>query len=558
VRHVTGTRAGSPAEPVQTQARAAIMGAVLLVLFLGSLDQTVVGTALPRIVTDLGGTSLYTWVVTSYLLTSTVMVPIYGKLSDAYGRKPILLAGVAIFLIGSALSGLSQTMQQLIAFRALQGMGAGALFPVSLAIIADLFTPRERGRYQGLFGAVFGLSFIIGPFLGGFLTDHASWRWVFYVNLPVGIVALVVIALTLPRLGRRAARVRDLDFLGILVFSAGVVPFLIGLTQKGQTDSSGHYYDWLSFPVGGLILIGLLMLGLFVLVESRAREPIVPLDLFGDRTYAATMSAILLLGFGMFTAVIYLPRFYQVVKGVSATQSGYEIWPLLVGLMGGSILTGLLISRLGKYKAILITSLVILVAGGWLMTHLTADTNGLALWSWLLIMGLGIGPGMAGYTVVVQAVVPLNRLGVATSTLTFFRQIGGSIGLAIAGTIFNSSFSRRLPERLEAHGVPAQVATALGSRPEMVQLTAVGGGAEAILARALPAQLQPLVPAVIAGIHDAVALAIADLSWLTVGAGIAALVCTLAIREVALAGGRQLREQPAEVASMAPAPETSD
>jgi EmrB/QacA subfamily drug resistance transporter len=532
---------------VPSEARAAIMGAVLLVLFLSSLDQTVVGTALPRIVSELGGTSLYTWVVTSYLLTSTVTVPVYGKLSDAYGRKPMLLVGVAIFLLGSALSGLSQTMDQLIAFRALQGLGAGALFPVSLAIIGDLFTPRERGRYQGLFGAVFGLSFIIGPFLGGFLTDHASWRWVFYVNLPVGIVALAVIALVMPNLGRRPTRVRDLDFLGIVVFGAGVVPLLIGLTQKGQTDAGGHYYNWLSFQVGGLIAIGLIVLAIFAAVESHAREPIVPLDLFRGRNYSVTMAAVLLLGFGMFTAVIYLPRFYQVVKGISATQSGYEIWPLLVGMMGGSILAGQLISRFGRYKAILIGSLLLLILGGWLMTHLTADTNGVVLWTWLLLMGLGIGPGMAGYTVVIQAAVPVTRLGVATSTLTFFRQIGGSIGLAIAGTIFNASFTSHLPARLEAHGVPVSIATALSNRPEMVQLTAVGSGATAILARVLPPAVQPLLPAIVAGIHDAVALAIGDISWLTVAAGAAALVCTVAIREVPLPSGQRLREQPTEI-----------
>jgi EmrB/QacA subfamily drug resistance transporter len=289
---------------VDPRARSAVLGAVLLVLFLSSLDQTIVGTALPRIVSELKGDNLYTWVVTSYLLTSTVTVPVYGKLSDVYGRKPMLLIGVTLFLIGSALSGLSQSMAQLIGFRGVQGLGAGALFPISLAIIGDLFTPKERGRYQGLFGAVFGLSFIVGPFLGGFLTDNVNWRWVFYVNLPVGVIALVVIATVLPNLGRRPGSARDIDYLGIAVLSACLVPLLIGLTEKGQYDSAGQLYPWLSWQVGGLILLSAVALGTFILVERRAKEPVIPLDLFRDRTSVGTYAAVLCLGFAMFTAVI--------------------------------------------------------------------------------------------------------------------------------------------------------------------------------------------------------------------------------------------------------------
>src|SRR5262252_7411128 len=290
---------------VEPRTRTAVLAAVLLVLFLASLDQTVVGTALPRIVSDLRGDNLYTWVVTSYLLTSTVTVPIYGKLSDVYGRRPMLLIGVVIFLVGSALSGLSQSMGQLIAFRGVQGLGAGALFPISLAIIGDLFSPQERGRYQGFFGAVFGVSFIIGPFLGGFLTDHASWRWVFYVNIPVGIAALAVIAAVLPNMGRRPGSVRDFDFLGVALLSIGLVSLLIGLTEKGQTAPDGQLYGWLTWQVGGLILVAGVLLVAFILVERVAKEPVIPLDLFTTRTTAGTNAAVFCLGFGLFTAVIY-------------------------------------------------------------------------------------------------------------------------------------------------------------------------------------------------------------------------------------------------------------
>jgi EmrB/QacA subfamily drug resistance transporter len=527
------------ATPLAPRARFAVLGAVLLVLFLASLDQTIVGTALPRIVTDLRGDNLYTWVVTAYLLTSTVTVPIYGKLSDVYGRRPMLLIGVSLFLIGSALSGLSQSMGQLIAFRGVQGLGAGALFPISLAIIGDLFSPQERGRYQGLFGAVFGLSFIIGPFIGGFLTDHASWRWVFYVNLPVGIAALAVIVAVLPNLGRRPGSVRDFDFLGVGLLTACLVPLLIGLTEKGQSAPDGQLYGWLTWQVGGLILLAAVMLAAFIFVETRAKEPVIPLDLFTTRTTFGTNAAVFCLGFGMFTAVIYLPRFYQVVRGVSATQSGYEIWPLLVGLIGGSILAGQIISLTGRYKALMLISIAILILGAWLMTHMQVGTNGWVLWSWMLILGAGIGPGMAAYTVVIQSVAPLRRLGVATSTLTLLRQLGGSVSLAVAGTLFNSTFTQELPARLADHGVPAQVASALTSAASSGALSSLGAAG----ALAQSPQLQALIPRILAAVHEAEAFAIAQLFWLTIGAAVAAFLFTLLIEEKPLRGGPALRQE---------------
>jgi EmrB/QacA subfamily drug resistance transporter len=531
-----------------------VLGAILLTLFLGALDQTVVGTALPRIVTDLNGNGLYSWVVTAYLLSSTVTVPVYGKFSDVFGRKPMLLIGVGVFLVGSWLSGLSQNMAELIAFRALQGLGAGAIFPIALAVIGDLFSARERGRYQGLFGAVFGLSFIVGPFVGGWLTDNASWRWVFYVNLPIGIAALVVIATVLPYSRGRRASVLDLDFLGIALFSLGVVPLLLGLTNKGQVDSRGNLYDWTDPRVGGLMLVGLVVLAVFAVVEARAREPIVPLDLFRGRDYAASQVAVFLFAAGMFTAVIFLPRYYQAVKGDTATQSGYEVWPLLVGLIGGSIGSGMLISRIGRYKWIIVGSTLPLIAGAYLMTHLTAGTDTWTLWGWMFLLGLGVGPSLAGFTVAIQNAVPLDRLGVATSNLTFFRQIGGSVGLAVADTVFASTFTDRLPGALAARGVPKAVIQKLLEQGQA--LTGVGGGLSA-LGGALPAQLRPLVPQIIAGVKDALAAAVAQLFWLTLAAGLLALVCTLLLRDARLRGGQELRQEVLEAAeSPIPAPVT--
>ncbi len=515
-----------------------ILGAILLTMFLASLDQTVVGTALPRIVTDLNGASLYAWVVSAYLLSSTVTVPIYGKFSDVFGRKVMLMIGVCLFLAGSWLSGASQNMNELVAFRAVQGLGAGALFPIVIAIIGDLYSPRERGRFQGLFGAVFALSFIVGPFIGGWITDHISWHWVFYVNVPFGIASLVVLALVLPSAGRRKASLRDLDYVGIVFFTAGVVPFMLGLTNKGNVTSSGQLASWTDLNVGGLIALGLVILVVFLFIESKAKEPILPLDLFRRRDYSVSMAAVFVFGIAMFAAVIFMPRFYQTVRGISATASGYYIWPLLVGLMGASIGTGLLISRLGRYKWIMVGGAAVMLVGGFLLTHLTAGVSDWELWSWMLILGLGIGPAMAGYTVVVQNAVPTNRLGVATSTLTFLRQIGASVGLAAAGTIFSSSFANRLPTNLAEEGVPQPVIL------QMVKLSGVlqnVGNGRALLEHMLPGPLQPLIPKVIAGANNALALAIGDLFWITIVAGVLGLAFTLILRDLPLRSAAELR-----------------
>ena len=453
-RGATITPAPLPADhaalDLPTAEKLVVVGAVMLGLFLGALDQTIVGVALPRIVSDLHGSDLYTWVVTAYLVTSTITVPIYGKLGDVFGRQRILVVGIVIFLIGSALSGLSQTMAELIAFRALQGLGAGALFPISLAVIGDLFTPRERGRYQGLFGAVFGVSFLVGPFLGGYITDKISWHWIFYVNLPVGVVALIAISTQLPNLKTAAARLVDLDYLGVVLFTAGVIPLLLGLTFKGLAAASGTLYSWTDPRVGGLILVSAVLFALFIVNEGRTKHPIIPLDLFTSRTLTAANIAVFMISCAMFGVVIFLPVYYQVVRGISATASGYSMWPLLLGLIGTSVGAGILMSRTGRYKLMLLIATGVLIVGTFLLTHLTASTPTPVLWLWLALVGLGIGPSMSIYTVVVQNAAPPERLGTATSTLTFLRQVGGAVGLAVAGTMFSQSLTicparRRVP-----------------------------------------------------------------------------------------------------------------
>jgi EmrB/QacA subfamily drug resistance transporter len=536
--------AEDPALGLDRRAKLEILLAIMLGLFLGALDQTVVGTALPKIVTDLGGNDYYVWVVTIYLLTSTITVPYYGALSDLFGRRPLLMIGITLFLVGSALSGLSQTMWQLILFRGIQGVGAGALFPISLAVIGDLFTPAERGKYQGFFGAVFGLSFLVGPWLGGFLTDNVSWHWVFYVNLPIGIVSLLVIWRLLPNI-RKPGATRSIDWLGGAVFAVAVSFFLVGLTNK----QSG---DWADTAVGGFIAIGLALGAVFVLIESRAKVPIIPLDLWRNRTYVSSMLSTFLVSFGFFGAVIFLPRWFQVVRHESATNSGYQLLPLLIGLIGASIISGFIVARTGRYKLLVLGAIATMAVGIFLMTNLRTDTDQPQLWLWMFITGLGIGPTLSVFTIIVQNAVPFQKLGVATSNLTFFRQIGGSVGLAIAGTVFGQSLRDQLPGQVKpvlgqiVSQVPpqfqAQAQAGLsnlgGGSLDLNNLTGVGQSFGHSVVSSVPAQFQvflsPFIPQLDRAFNDAFSLAVAQSFTLGVVAAVAALTAALLMREIPL------------------------
>jgi len=534
-----GAPQGDHTVHVDHRARMEILFAILLCLFLSALDQTIVGTALPTIVTDLSGNSLYIWVVTIYLLTSTISGPVYGKLSDQFGRKRLLMFGISLFLIGSALSGLSQTMEQLIIFRGIQGLGAGALFPISLAVIGDLFSPQERGKYQGLFGAVFGISALIGPALGGFLTDNVSWHWIFFVNIPIGLVALFIIGRLLPA-HIKSGVTQKIDYVGVAVFTFALVPILIGLTNA-------QFHDWTDPFVGGLIALGLLIGVVFLFVERRAAEPIVPLDLFKIRTYWISILATFLASFGFFGAIIFLPRWYQIVAGSSATESGYQLLPLLAGLILASILSGQYVSRTGHYKWLTFIALFTVTGGLYLMTNLRADTPTPILYVWQFIAGLGIGPTLAVFTIIVQNAVPWQKLGVATSNLTFFRQVGGTVGLAIAGTVFARTLETQAPIQvgasLTAAGVTpdqlAQFQSGLSSSTafNLDQVTSVGNMGAAILA-SIPPQAQefvrPFIPAIVNGIHQAFSLAIADTMWISMIATAIAAVAVLGLKEVPL------------------------
>ena len=518
--------AQDPALGLPRRTKFEILGAILLAMFLGALDQTIVGPVLPRIVGDLNGADYYTWVVTAYLLTSTVTVPIYGKVSDLYGRRPLLMLGIVLFVIGSALSGLSQTMWQLILFRGLQGLGSGALFPIALAVIGDLFTPAERGKYQGLFGAVFGVAFLLGPGLGGYLTDTLSWHAVFYVNVPIGILALIVIAALLPNVRKEGAQAR-IDVLGTLTLVGGLVPILVALTVAENGDWSNPW-------VWGEIVLGVVLLAVFIWAERRAAEPIIPLHLFRSRTFSASMVAVFLATFGFAAATIFLPLFYQVVEGASATESGYKLLPFLVGLIFSSILSGQIVARTGRYKWVLLVGMVLLTVGLALMTQLRFDTPDTTLWAWMFVAGLGVGPTFAVFTIVVQNAVPFHELGTATSDLTLFRQIGTTVGLTMAFTLFTNNLTwNLLRTEIIGRGAPAQyVPAAAPAGFSSSALTDPLGATSALgfLAQ-LPSQLQALF---LQGFHSAFTIAIANSMWLGVGATVAAFVATLFLHEIPL------------------------
>jgi EmrB/QacA subfamily drug resistance transporter len=427
-----------------------IFSALLLVLLLASLDQTIVSTALPTIVGDLGGLNHLSWVVTAYLLTATVAGPLYGKLGDLFGRKLVLQAAIVIFLVGSALCGLAQGMGELIAFRALQGLGAGGLIVVTLAVVGDIISPRERGRYQGYFGAVFGVSTIIGPLLGGFFVDNLSWRWIFYVNVPIGVVALGVIAVAFRA---RAEHLRhDMDYLGAALLAAALTSIVLFTSLGGTT------WAWGSLQIVSLVIASIVLVPAFVLVERRAAEPILPLSLFRERTFAVTSAVGFIVGFALFGAVTFLPLYLQITKGSSPTRSGLELTPLMAGLLVTSILSGNAITRWGRYKPFPIAGTALMAVGLLLLSRLQVGTPTWQVLGSGVVLGLGLGMVMQVLVLAVQNAVDPRNMGVATSGSTLFRQIGGSIGVSLFGAIFANRLAAELTSRLPA-GTRAPPAT---------------------------------------------------------------------------------------------------
>jgi len=473
---------------------AGLMSGVLL----AALDQTIVATALPTIVGDLGGLAHLSWVVTAYLLASTTSTPLYGKISDLYGRKTVFQAAIVIFLVGSALSGLAQSMGQLIAFRAVQGLGAGGLMALAIAIIGDVVSPRERGRYQGYIGAVFAVASVAGPLLGGFFVDHLTWRWAFYVNLPVGVAALLVTSVALDLPFRRTGH--TVDYLGAALLVAGVTCVLL------VTVWGGDRYEWGSPTILGLAAMGALLLGAFAVQEQRTSEPVLPPRLFRDPVFRVATATLFLIGVAMFGAIVFLPLFLQVVVGASATSSGLLLLPLMAGIVASSVVVGRVISRTGRYRWYPVAGTALMTIAMGLLATMDANTSRTTASWYVAVLGVGLGTVMPVMILAVQNAVDQRDLGTATSAATFSRSMGGSFGVALFGAVLASRLAHQLP----------------------------GVDAEAL--QASPSQLRALPPAAHQAVVEAVAQSLHVVFLAAIPVALAAFLVVLFLRE------RPLRE----------------
>ena len=515
------------------------MFGVLMVMLLASLDQTIVSTAMPRVIAELHGFDRYTWVSTAYLLTSTVMVPIYGKLSDLIGRKPIFLFGVVVFLIGSALSGTSQSMNQLIAFRALQGVGAGALMPIAIAIVGDLFTPRERGKWQGVTGGVWGISAIIGPTLGGWITQNASWRWIFYVNLPIGIAALLVLIFLMPTLRGKAKDV-SIDYVGAALLVLGTVPLLLGFTWAGSQ------YDWVSVQIISLFAGAFIVLTSFIIYEAwlerSGGQPIIEPSLFKNSIFSVSTLVTMIFGMALFGGIFFIPLYVQGVVGSSATNSGLILTPLMLTSVVGSVVSGQLVSRLGKYKWIAILGMLVSVAGVLLLARLDVNSSNNDVLLAMLVLGLGLGIGMSLYTLIVQNALP-TKIGQSTAALTFFRQIGGTIALAAMGSVMTAAYLPAFHSALPAaimHAVPAQYLSAFNNPQILLSPTALAQIESH--AAAMGPQAVAMLHQIIEAVKIGLAQGIHNVFVLSLGLMITGLVAVLFLKEIPLRGGRLMEK----------------
>jgi EmrB/QacA subfamily drug resistance transporter len=511
----------------------ATMG-VMLALLLAALDQTIVGTALPRIVAELNGLDRYSWLITGYLVASTVVVPIAGKMGDLFGRKPFLIAGMAGFVAASALCGLSQDMNQLIVFRIVQGLFGGMLFASAFTVLADIFPPAQRARMQGLFGGVFGLSSIVGPVVGGYITDHLGWRWVFYVNLPVGVLGVLIVALFLPFV-RTKASWRDIDLWGSAALAAGLIPVLIALSvAKDQ--------GWTSFEVLGLLAFGAAMLIGFFIIEQRVREPIVPFPLFKNRVFAVSMIVGFLSALGMFGMIIFVPLETQGVLGVSVTNSGLLLTPMMLGLIVASVVTGNLMVRIKHYHYFGTVGAALMMIGIYLIAQTTPSTSQATLTAGIVIVGAGLGITFPLYINAVQSALPLRYLGVGSSQIQFWRNIGGTVSSAILGSLLAQRLPGAIQEQVARVHLPAGFSLPAGeaSNPNALFNPAAIAATKA----KLPAQAGPLFDQLMHAVREALAVTLHDLFLVAIVLVGLALIASLFMPDVPLRA-RQRQAQPA-------------
>jgi len=498
---------------------------VMLALLLAALDQTIVGTALPRIVAELNGLDRYSWLITGYLVASTVVVPIAGKLGDLFGRKPFLIAGMIGFVAASALCGVAQDMTQLIVFRIVQGLFGGMLFASAFTVLGDIYSPAERARIQGLFGAVFGLASIIGPVVGGFLTDNLGWRWVFYVNLPVGLLGVLVVAGFLPFV-RTKASWRDIDFLGSAALAAGLIPVLVALSvAKDQ--------GWTSFEVLGLLGFGVAMLIAFFLIEQRVKEPIVPFRLFKNRAFAISMIVGFFAALGMFGMIIFVPLELQGVLGVSVTNSGLLLTPMMLGLIVASIGSGQLIPRIKHYHYLGTIGVALMMVGIYLLAQTTTSTSQMTITIDIVLVGLGLGVTMPLYINAVQSALPQRYLGVGTSQIQFWRNVGGTVSSAVLGSILAQRLPGAIASEIAKVHLPTAFVNVLGKSAGNPNQLLDPAQIAATRARLSP-QLAPLYDQAIHAVRQAMALTLHDLFLIAIALSTIALVASLFMPDVPL------------------------
>ncbi len=506
------------------------LAGVMLAMFLGSLDQTIVGTAMPRIIADLGGFTHYTWVTTSYLITSAIAIPITGKLTDMYGRKWFYISGIVIFVVGSLLSGFSQTMTQIIIFRGFQGIGAGIMMANAFIVIGDLFPPAERGKYQGYMSGVFGISSVIGPMLGGYITDSLSWHWVFFINIPLGVLIIVLFVFFFPNIRPDHLKHR-VDSAGVVALILTVVPAMLALSWGGVD------YPWVSVPIIGMLIFSVVMGIVFIVIEKRAEEPLIPLWLFKNRIVSLSLLIIFMTGVGMFGTIIFIPLFFQGVLGVSATTSGSFLTPMMLGMVMGALISGQLLSRAGgHYRLQGIVGLAIMALGMVLLSRMTVETSyGTAIIN-IVLMGFGLGITMPLYTIAVQNAVPYEVLGVATSSTAFFRSIGGIIGLAVFGSVMNNRFASEfingLPIAVKAI-IPPERLTALAHNPQA--LVSVDAQAQLrILFDSLGIQGATFFEQVLLTLRQALSSGLSEVFLIGFGVVVIAFIVNLFLKEVPL------------------------